>query len=153
MNQSTIYIFMGSIFALVVFILISSAAGSDQTVRRNAEFPTSSPVQSIAQQESDENNVVIVIKPEVLRVYETPRFEIEFSTHSVNLDFEVSQISKIADDKGNEYKNSVWEGSPPGGHHRTGILTFNETLKESSGIQLIMQDDTGIGKRIFKWKI
>ncbi len=144
---------MGIIFALVVFILISSAAGSDQTVRRNSEFPTPSPVQSITQQESDENNVVIVVKPEVLQVDENPRFEIEFSTHSVNLDFEVSQISKIADGKGNEYTNSVWEGSPPGGHHRTGILTFNEPLKKSSGIQLIMQDDTSIGKRIFEWKI
>ncbi len=151
MKKTAVYILIGSISAIVVYILVASPTEN----KEKSEFrsKTTDKTQQFTEQESIENDVVIVVKPKVLKVAENPRFEVQFNTHSVNLDFDVSKISKVVDDSGNEYTNSNWEGSAAGGHHRSGFLTFDEPLKETSYIFLIMQDEDSIKEQSFKWKI
>ncbi len=104
-------------------------------------------------QKKNGGNVTVSATPEILQLGKQPQFTLAFNTHSEELDFDVSKISKIIDDKGNEYNTSIWEGSPPGGHHRTGILTFNEEIKEASKIKLVITDVAGIKERVFEWKL
>lgn len=80
-------------------------------------------------------------------------FELEFETHSVDLDFDVSKQSYLVDDKGNSLTGGIWNGSPAGGHHREGILTFNSVLSETKFVELIVKDVSGVSERKFKWNL
>ena len=53
----------------------------------------------------------------------TATFEIAFDTHSVDLDFDVAGGAALTVD-GATWTNATWEGDGPGGHHRSGTLTF-----------------------------
>ena len=77
-------------------------------------------------------------------------FQIVINTHSVDLDFDLTQISALYDNLGNTYKPAKWEGSEPGGHHRSGILKFPSINKNAKSIKLVITDST---KREFNWDI
>ncbi len=78
-------------------------------------------------------------------------FEISINTHSGSLDFDLIRVSTLKDDSGNLYTPLSWEGSPPGGHHRSGNLTF-PPVGQSDTLTLII---TGVGTkdRVFLWDI
>lgn len=54
------------------------------------------------------------------------KFELTFDTHSVELDFDVASVARLIV-AGVEWRPAVWEGDPPGGHHREGTLSFEAT--------------------------
>lgn len=153
MNKSSIYILMGSIIILVIIILFSSFTSSSKPEQENDTTQSSHSDQNLSLQESDENNVVIVVKPKVISEGKKTQFEIQLNTHSVNLDFDLEKISKLIDENGNEYTDSTWEGSPPGGHHRNGVLTFDTPMVQTKTLRLIMIDESSIKERTFEWKI
>jgi len=78
-------------------------------------------------------------------------FEIGITTHSGSLDFDMAQISTLKDDSGNLYTPLSWEGSPPGGHHRSGTLAF-PPVEETETLTLVI---TGVGTedRVFSWDV
>lgn len=94
---------------------------------------------------SNENNVEFQVTP-----LSTSEFQIAIDTHSVELDFDLTQISALYDDAGNTYKPLKWEGSEPGGHHRNGILKFPSIDKNAKSIKLVIIDST---KREFSWNL
>ncbi len=94
---------------------------------------------------SNENNVEFQVTP-----LNPSQFQIEINTHSVDLDFDLKEISKLYDDIGNSYKPLKWEGSEPGGHHRNGILKFASINKNAKSIKLVI--NYGI-ERVFNWNI
>jgi len=112
-----------------------------------------SPVTVLAPQENSGGEVDIKVTPLVLKAGEKPQFEIEFNTHSIELDFNISQIASLTNDNGNAYTSSTWEGSPPGGHHREGTLTFSESLKETKSITLALLNISNVAKREFTWSL
>lgn len=78
------------------------------------------------------------------------KFKITIDTHSGSLDFDLMDISALEDDLGNQYQPLSWEGSPSGGHHRSGILSFT-TIDESAGkIKLTIGS---ADRQIFEWQI
>lgn len=103
--------------------------------------------------ENDEGSVIVTVTPTKLIFGQDPRFSIEFNTHSVDLSFDITKISKLIDDKGNIYTVAVWDGSPPEGHHRRGVLTFQEPLKDAKTIELVLKDISNIPERRFKWEL
>lgn len=78
-------------------------------------------------------------------------FEVVLDTHSVELDDDMAASAFLVDDKGKEYAALAWEGDPPGGHHRKGILKF----QSFSQIDVVQLKIRGIGgtERIFEWGI
>ncbi|MBI2653701.1 hypothetical protein HYX02_02710 [Candidatus Woesearchaeota archaeon] len=94
---------------------------------------------------SNQNNVEFKVTP--LSALE---FQIAIDTHSVDLDFDMVEISTLQDDLGNTYKPLKWEGSAPGGHHRQGILKFPSINKDAKSIKLVITD-TSI--REFSWNL
>lgn len=77
---------------------------------------------SLAPQSSNENSVEVSVTPRLSPLQSA--FEIAFTTHSGSMDFSVDQISALTDDSGRSYNVLGWNGSPPGGHHRSGTLSF-----------------------------
>ena len=70
-------------------------------------------------------------------------FELQFNTHVTELDFEVEKIAKLTDDAGTDYGAGRWTGAPPGGHHRSGTLSFDKPIATSA--QLVKLTLEGLG--------
>ncbi|MEW6410331.1 MAG: hypothetical protein AB1488_09530 [Nitrospirota bacterium] len=100
-----------------------------------------------------ENLVSITVKPIKFSYNKTIEFHIKIDTHQGSLDFDLTQISLLEDDKGNIYKPSSWEGSPPGGHHRSGMLRFPKLSEKTKFIKLIIKDVYDVPERLFKWDL
>lgn len=68
------------------------------------------------------------------------RFELQFDTYTTELDFDVEKIAKLTDDAGSDYGPGKWEGTPPGGHHRRGTLSFDKPMTaKAKKIQLTLK--------------
>lgn len=78
-------------------------------------------------------------------------FEVVMDTHSVELGEDLAQISILMDENGNEYKPIKWEGDPPGGHHRKGLLVFGEIKPAPKSIVLIIRQVGGVAEKKFEW--
>lgn len=94
---------------------------------------------------SSQNDIEFKVTP-----LSASEFQIEVNTHSVNLDFDLAEISELRDSLGNSYKPLKWEGSPPGGHHRSGILKFPQASANAEFIRLIINDGA---EREFYWSL
>lgn len=94
---------------------------------------------------SNENNVEFQVTPLSMN-----EFQIVMDTHSVDLDFDLTEISTLYDDAGNASKPVKWDGSEPGGHHRSGILKFSAINNKAKSIKLVVMDST---RREFNWNL
>ncbi len=111
------------------------------------------PIKPLSPQKNSGGEVDVTATPEILVVGQPPRFKLEFNTHSVELDFDISRIASLTDENGNTYTPSTWDGSPSGGHHRSGILTFPTPLSQTKSVTLALRDIAGVSKREFTWQL
>ena len=93
----------------------------------------------------NQNNVEFQVTPS-----KPNEFQITMDTHSVELSFDLMQISTLYDDSENSYKPLAWEGSAPSGHHRSGILKFPEIDENAKSVKLIIIDSA---EREFNWNL
>lgn len=112
-----------------------------------------SPKVNSSLQENEGGNVTVTVKPKVLKIGEKPVFELEFNTHTVDLNFDISQLTSLVDENGNDLNNAVWSGSGPGGHHRSGTLTFNTVLAQTKYVELVIKNVSEVPERKFKWNL
>ena len=99
-----------------------------------------------------EGGVSIHVTPQPFRFGEEVKFDIAINTHSGSLDFDLEKISILVDEEGNTYRPLRWQGSEPGGHHRTGTLVF-EGINNTTTLKLVMFNIYGVEKRVFEWKL
>lgn len=138
---------------LPVFIIIATIVVLTVIKSRNTKVNSESNKNKSLTQENDGGNVKIIVTPKTSSVGEKPSFDIVFETHSVDLSFDVAKQSILVDDKGNDFGQPVWDGSPPGGHHRSGTLTFDSSLAQTNNVELIIKNVAGIPERKFRWKL
>jgi len=81
------------------------------------------------------------------------KFDVSMNTHQGSLDLDLTKISFLEDDKGNMYQPLSWEGSPPGGHHRSGTLGFPRLREKTKFIKLIIKSVYDVPERVFKWEL
>lgn len=118
--------------------------------RGNRHESASSPV--FDAKKDEQGSVTVEVKPlEFSPSAQEWTFEITLDTHSVELDDDMAAGAFLVDDKGKEYQAVAWEGDPPGGHHRKGILKF-QPLSLSNVIQLKLREVGGV-VRIFEWRL
>jgi hypothetical protein len=84
-------------------------------------------------------------------------FEAAMDTHSVNLDqYDLGELAVLRDDGGAEYRPASWR-SAPGGHHRSGTLTFPVPASLSEGkakyVEMIIRDVADVKERVLKWTL
>ena len=102
---------------------------------------------------SDQNGVRVQVAPIVLSPNKAVEFQIRLNTHSVELGQDLTAVSELRDDQGRTYKALQWKGSPPGGHHRSGNLTFEALQTTAREVTLIIREVGGVDQRVFSWKI
>lgn len=145
MSKTSLFFLAG----IVILFMVSLAV----IFRPPASPRTTSEVIQLIPQENSGGEVDVKVTPLVLKVGEKPQFRLEFNTHSVELDFDVAKVTSLVTDRGPLSGEASWDGSPPGGHHREGILTFSFPLKSTSSVNLILRDISGIPKREFIWQL
>ena len=138
--KSRIKIFFYSLLVLSVVIVFASYYSI--SANGNGISQKQLNLQTLA---SDQNNVEFQVTP-----LSTSEFKIEINTHSVDLDFDLVQISTLYDDIGNAYNPLKWDGSEPGGHHRSGVLKFPPINKNAKSIKLVIKDSTTMD---FNWNL
>jgi hypothetical protein len=113
----------------------SSTSGWDLSPRRN-----------------DAGRVVVDVTPLTLSG-DAWEFEMAFNTHSVNLDFDVTEVSVLRCDQDQKYTPTVWEGPGPGGHHRSGVLKFAALDHSTSFVEIVIRDVAEVPERVFRWDL
>ena len=172
MRKSTSYLVM--VVAVLAVLLLAGCAGKQSEVLRPEAQPegetwpptptaqpstptteTHQPSTSgwdLSPRRNDAGQVVVEITPITLSG-DTWEFEVAFNTHSVNLGFDVTEVSVLRCDQGQEYTPTVWEGADPGGHHRSGILKFAALDHSTSFVQIVIQDVAKVPERVFRWEV
>ncbi|MBI2097607.1 MAG: hypothetical protein HYT46_01585 [Candidatus Vogelbacteria bacterium] len=129
----------------LIIILALIAVLSFFWLKQEAITPT-----NLETKTTSEGGVTIAVTPQMLD--ETKfRFRITLDTHAGELDTDLTQVSTLIDDQGRIYKPTGWEGDPPGGHHREGVLAFGPIASVSQTLQLTIRQIEGVPERQFVW--
>ncbi len=134
------------ILILLLVALAVKLKGSSSSPPVNNPTPYQS---SLGTRESNDGSVSVSATPHSLG--NTWDFDISINTHSGELSEDLVAVSELVDDQGRLYKPTVWEGAPPGGHHRQGILRFNPISPQPKSIELKIKNVGGVAERSFRW--
>ncbi len=103
---------------------------------------------------SDAGDIKVVVTPKVLnataRVWE---FEIVMDTHTKPLKDDLVQVAVLVDAAGRRYAPIAWQGDPPGGHHRKGVLQFTAPTEMPVAVELQIAGIGGVATRMFRWDL
>jgi hypothetical protein len=102
---------------------------------------------------SREKGVTVDVRPEQLTNGQPAKFKVRMNTQSVTLDEDMIAVSELKDDGGRSYKAVSWLGSPPGGHHRNGVLEFPTLMGSPKKVTLIIRNVSRVPERVFEWTI
>ncbi len=110
-------------------------------------------VPALAAVSNDAGGVRVVIKPKSVAAGSVWEFEVTMDTHTKPLDDDLTKTAVLVDDGGRRYLPVSWQGDPPGGHHRKGILRFPAPTDQIKSFELQIQGLGGESKRAFQWNI
>ena len=80
------------------------------------------------------------------------KLQIDFTTHQGDLNFDLTKISYLLDDKNNKYVPVSWDGGN-GGHHLSGALLFSKPIRDTKTMIFIIENVYNVEKREFIWEI
>jgi hypothetical protein len=107
--------------------------------------------QAAAQTSRQEGVTVTVAPPGFARGAKTWDFAITLETHTQPLDDDLVNGTTLLTD-GNPYRPLGWKGSPPGGHHRKGVLSFAVVTPRPQAVELQIRRPGEASPRVFRWK-
>ena len=107
--------------------------------------------QSLSTQSSGAAGVTVKATPRALTggAWE---FEIVFDTHTQELNDDLVKTASLLAD-GKPLAPAGWQGDPPGGHHRKGVLKFGATDPGPQAIELQIQRPGESAPRAFRWQL
>ncbi|MBI1886867.1 MAG: hypothetical protein HYS19_00610 [Nitrosomonadales bacterium] len=104
-----------------------------------------------APQISNERGVkVTVTLQNILSEAKTLGFEVILETHTQDLSDDLAKSAVLIAD-GKQYLPLGWEGAPPGGHHRKGLLRFKAIVPQPRAMELQIRLAGDASPRSFKW--
>lgn len=114
----------------------------------------SSAAPAFAARSSDEAGIKVVVTPKALgsdvAIWE---FTVVMDTHVKPLDDNLTQAAVLEDGAGRRYVPLAWQGDPPGGHHRKGILQFSAPAEMPNSVELQIKGVGGVATRTFRWEV
>ena len=102
-------------------------------------------------QTNTEDEVTVLVSPKTLTADLKAIFEIQLSTHSVELNYDFLKIAELKDDAGNIYR-PIYSTVGVGGHHVKGILTFPSIVKSTKKVVLTIHRINN-KDRVFNWDL
>lgn len=100
-----------------------------------------------------QNSVRVDVRPIQLHPGKPVRFEVRMNSHSGDLGQDIVAVSTLKDNQGREYQPTNWQGSPPGGHHRKGVLEFPVLDGTPALIILVIREIANVPERVYEWTI
>ncbi|OWW21841.1 hypothetical protein AYR66_22435 [Noviherbaspirillum denitrificans] len=106
--------------------------------------------QPLKQQTNNKDAVTVKVTPLKVEgaVWE---FEIVFDTHSQDLSDDLLNAAVLVGPDGSQIKPAGWNGDPPSGHHRKGVLRFNALNPPPDVLELRIARPKEPTQRAFKW--
>ena len=80
-------------------------------------------------------------------------FEIAFDTHSQELNDDLTKEAVLIAASGVTSAPISWQGDPPGGHHRKGVLRFKPLAGQPPAIELQIKRVGETAPRSFRWQL
>lgn len=80
-------------------------------------------------------------------------FTIALDTHSRDLSDDLVKSSLLFDGAGGQHSPTAWDGFPPGGHHREGVLQFKPVSPVPAAIELQIKRSGETAPRSFRWQL
>ncbi len=104
-------------------------------------------------QTSREGGVTVTVTPRnVADGASSWDFEVVLETHTHPLDQDLTKTVVLIDAQGKLHGPFAWDGTPPGGHHRRGVLRFQPLAGNPAAVELRIQGVGGVD-RTFRWQI
>ncbi|MBS1248388.1 MAG: hypothetical protein H6R48_1177 [Proteobacteria bacterium] len=104
-------------------------------------------------QTSNQGGVKITVQPRGFPPgAKTWDFAITLETHTQPLDDDLAKAATLLAD-GKPARPRGWEGSPPGGHHRKGVLHFDAITPLPQTVELQIRQTGEASPRIFRWQL
>ena len=111
-------------------------------------------VAAAEQQTSNEGGVVVRATPgRFAPEAATWDFAVVFETHTAQLTGDPARFTVLIDPQGQEHAPLRWDGDPPGGHHRKGVLRFKPLRPPPATVTLKIRGIGGVPERAFTWSI
>lgn len=95
---------------------------------------------------------VTVILQDNVQAAKDLAFSMSLETHSRALDEDMPTAAVLLAD-GRRYLPVGWEGAPPGGHHRKGLLRFRAITPQPRVLELQLRLADDPAPRSFKWRL
>ena len=106
-----------------------------------------------APQVSNEREIKVMATLQTIRnEAKTWDIEVVLETHTKALNDDLTKSSVLIAD-GKQYLPLVWEGAPPGGHHRKGLLRFKAIAPLPPSLELQIRLAGDAAPRSFNWPL
>ena len=103
-------------------------------------------------QTSDQGGIVVRVTPgRFAPEAATWDFEMVFETHTAPLTGDPARFTVLLDPQGQTQAPLRWDGDPPGGHHRKGVLRFQPLRPVPTSVTLKIRGVGGVPERAFTW--
>ena len=103
-------------------------------------------------QTSSQSGVTVKVTPRDLAA-STWEFDVVFDTHSQELTDDLGKAAVLVSDGRVSHSPLKWQGDPPGGHHRQGVLQFKSVSPLPASIELQIKRSGETTPRSFRWKL
>ncbi len=95
--------------------------------------------------------VHVVVKPKSIVASAPWEFDVAIDTHSKPLTDDLTKTAVLIDGAGQRYQPVSWQGDPPGGHHRKGVLRFPAPAEQAASFEIQFEGMGGANIRVFRW--
>jgi len=131
---------------------VFQALGLGLAITVAAPLAASAQAQPMPSRQDSQGQVTVTVTPTALSS-DAWRFEVRFDTHVAPITQDLVAVSSLSDDKGHREQPLAWQGDPPGGHHRKGVLLFRPISPPPGVITLHIRRVGGIADRSFTWTL
>lgn len=107
---------------------------------------------SLPARSSSQAGVTVKVTPRDLDVLPWT-FDVVFDTHTQPLVDDLAKSAVLVPDGGAPHQPLKWEGEPPGGHHRKGVLQFKAISPLPAAIELRILRGGESAPRSFRWQL
>lgn len=141
--------------AIIVALLIGSRNSEQSSGANIPAEPTAQSTEGAGYESITDSQGIVAVTVTPLELSATAsewKFGIVLDTHSGSLDQDMLASAVLVDNNNTVYRPTNWNGAPPGGHHREGVLTFMPSASAPQRIQLKILN-IEVPERNFAWEL